>query len=84
MKHRFFYGIQPSIKQFRPEEFSRDAYECTHLFQTNNGTPVMLSHNTTMDIWKVECGFSAVFFGTKAEALAYCKGRFFDADGQVV
>ena len=84
MKHRFFYGIQPSIKQFRPEEFSRGAYECTQLFQSKNGTPVMLSHNTTMDIWKVECGFSTVFFGTKAEALAYCKGRFFDADGQVV
>ena len=29
-------------------------------------------------------GFSNVFFGTKAEALAYCKGRFFDTDGQAV
>lgn len=84
MKHRFFYGIQPSIKQFRPEEFSRGAYECTQLFQTNNGTPVMISRNKVMDIWKVEYGLSSVFFGTKAEALSYCKGKFFDADGQVV
>ena len=32
----------------------------------------------------VQNGFSTVFFGTKAEALAYCKGRFFDAYGQAV
>lgn len=28
--------------------------------------------------------FSSVFFGTEAEALAYCKGRFLNADGQAV
>ena len=44
----------------------------------------MISCNKAMDIWKVEYGLSSVFFGTKAEALAYCKGRFFDADGQAV
>jgi len=25
-----------------------------------------------------------VFFGTKAEALAYCRGRFLDTDGKAV
>jgi len=44
----------------------------------------MISRNKVMDIWKVEYGLSSVFFGTKAEALAYCKGRFFDSDGQAV
>ena len=28
--------------------------------------------------------FSTVFFGTRADALAYCKGRFYDANGQAV
>ncbi len=84
MKNRFFYGTKPSIKHFRPEEFSRNAYGCTQLLQSKNGTPVIIARNKSMDIWKVECGFSSVFFGTKEEALAYCKGRFFDADGQAV
>ena len=33
---------------------------------------------------KVQHGFSTVFFGTRADALAYCKGRFYDANGQAV
>lgn len=84
MKHRFYYGTQPSIKNYRPDDFSRKGYECTQLFQTKDGIPVMVSHSKAMDIWRVECGFSNVFFGTKAEALAYCKGRFFDQNGKLV
>ena len=43
-----------------------------------------VSCNRELDIWKVQHGFSTVFFGTRADALAYCKGRFCDANGQVV
>lgn len=84
MKHRVFYGGQPSIRNFNPKDFSRGGYECTQLFQNKGGLPVVVSHHKALDIWKVECNFSSVFFGTKAEALAYCKGRFLDADGQAV
>ena len=84
MKHKFFYGIKPSIKSCSTADFSRKGYECHVLLQTKRGEPVVVSRNKDLNIWTVQNGFSTVFFGTKAEALAYCKGRFFDADGQAV
>lgn len=84
MKHKFFFGGQPAIKQYRAEDFSRDGYEGEVLLQTKRGIPVIVARNTTLDIWKVQWGLSTVFFGTKEEAMAFCKGRFFDADGQAV
>lgn len=43
-----------------------------------------ISRNTELDVWKVEHNFSSVFFATYAEAMAYCKGRFFDEEGKAV
>lgn len=34
--------------------------------------------------WRVEYGFSSLFFKTYGEAMAYCKGRFVDLDGKGV
>lgn len=84
MKHRFFYGLKPSISNYSPMDFSDKDYECSLLFQTKRGAPVVVSCHKRLDIWRVQSGFSAVFFGTKTEALAYCKGRFFDANGKAV
>lgn len=84
MKHRFFYGLKPGINNLSAKDFSQKDYECSLLFQTKRGVPVMVARHKSLDIWKVQNGFSTVFFGTKAEALAYCKGRFFNADGQAV
>ncbi len=81
MKQRFFYGGQPNIQGFDPKEFSRGQYECTNLFKSRSDCLVLVSHHKIRDIWKVEYGLSSVFFGTKAEALAYCKGLCADADG---
>ena len=84
MKLNFFYGKQPGIKNFNPRDFSERAYDCHALFQNKRGMPVAVSRHKENDIWKVQDGFSAVFFGTKEEALAYCRGRFFDEDGRAV
>lgn len=84
MKNKFFYGTKPHINNYDPKDFSHGDYECCQLFQSKNGAPVVVSCSKSMDIWQVQYGFSTVFFGTKAEALAYCKGRFCDADGQAV
>ena len=84
MKHRFFYGTKPSVNSYSPKDFSQKDYECGLVFQTTHGAPVVVSRHKRLDIRKVQNGFSSVFFGTKAEALAYCKGRFLDADGQAV
>ena len=53
-------------------------------FQNKRGMPVAVSHHKELDIWKVQHGFSTILFGTKEEAMAYCKGRFYDADGKAV
>lgn len=84
MRHKFFYGMKPGIKNFSSKDFDQRDYDCHIIFQTKHGAPVVVACHKSLDIWKVQNGFSTVFFGTKAEALAYCKGRFFDADGQAV
>ena len=84
MKHRFFYGTKPSVNSYSPKDFSQKDYECGLVFQTTHGAPVVVSRHKSLDIWKVQNGFSSVFFGTKAEALAFCNGRFLDAYGQAV
>lgn len=84
MKFNFFYGTKPKISSKQIKDFSRKGYECSLLLQNKSGQPVAVSRNKELGIWKVECNFSCVYFGTYEEALAYCKGRFFDTDGKVV
>ena len=84
MRHKFFYGLKPGINNLSTKDFSQKDYECSMLFQTKRGAPVVVARNKNLDLWKVQNGFSTVFFGTKAEALAYCRGRFLDADGKAV
>jgi hypothetical protein len=51
--------------------------------QTMNGQPVAIlqRNDPDCDIWKVQYGFSCVFFGTYAEAMEYCRERFCDLSG---
>ena len=82
MKFNFFYGLK--LMKHRAVDFSGKSYECKLLLQGKNGQPVAVSRNTELGIWKVDCNFSSVYFGTYEEALAYCKGRFFDTDGKAM
>ena len=84
MRHKFFYGIEPGINNFSPKDFSERDYDCHVIFQSKRGMPVAVSRHKTVDIWKVQNGFSTVLFGTRADALDYCMGRFCDANGQAV
>ena len=84
MRLNFFYGAKPKMTQYQAGDFSRKGYECYLLLQDKAGQPVTVSRNKELDVWKVEYHFSSVFFATYAEAMAYCKGRFFDADGKAV
>ena len=84
MKFRIFYDRKPKFTAKDVESFSRGDYQCRILLQTKRGAPVAISEHKDSGIWKVNHGFSTVCFGTKAEALAYCKGRFLDLDGTVV
>lgn len=84
MRYKFFCGMEPSINNFSTKDFSERDYDCHIIFQNKCGMPVAVSRHKTMDFWKVQNGFSSIFFGTKAEALAYCRGRFLDTDGKAV
>ena len=84
MKYRFFYGMKPDIRNLRPRDFSGKGSVCDLLLHTRWGTPVTVSCNRELDVWNDQHGLSTEFFGTRADALAYCKGRFYDANGQAV
>ena len=84
MRHKFFYGIGPGNKNFSPKDFDQRDYDCHVIFQNRRGMPVAVFRHKKMDFWKVQNGFSSVFFGTRAEALEYCRGRFLDTDGKAV
>ena len=84
MRFPVFYGRTPKLSIKDVDNFSRGDYKCRVLLQTKRGAPVAISEHKDTGIWKVTHGFSTVVFGTKAEALAYCRGRFLDLDGKAV
>lgn len=84
MRHKFFYGMELGIQNFSPKDFDQRDYDCHVIFQNKRSMPVAVSHHKTMDFWKVQNCFSSVFFGTQAEALAYFRGRFLNADGKAL
>ena len=81
MRFPVFYGTKPKLSIEDMDNFSRGDYLCRVLLQTKRGAPVLISEHKDSGIWKVTHGFSTVCFGTKAEALTYCKGQFLDLDG---
>ena len=78
MKHKIYYGSEPTFTNDDRANFSRGGYECKALLKDRKGRPVVISQNADPDfpVWKVEYGFSCVVFGSYDEAMAYCKGRF--------
>ena len=84
MRFPVFFGTKLKLSMNDVDNFSRGKYQCRILLQNKRGAPVVISEHKDTGIWKVGHGFSTVVFGTKAEALAYCRGRFLDLDGKVV
>lgn len=84
MRYPVFYGIKPKLSMLNVDNLSHGNYQGRILLQTKRGGPVVIAQHKETGIWMVGYGFSTVLFGTKEEALAYCEGRFFDLDGQVV
>ena len=82
MRFPVFFGTKPKLSIEDMDNFSRGKYQCRVLLQNKNGYPVVISEHKDTGVWKVNHGFSTVVFGTKAEALAYCKDRFLDLDGR--
>ena len=84
MRFPVFYGTKPKLSIKDMSNFDRGDYKCRVLLQTKRGTPVIISQHQNTGIWRVTHSFSNMVFGTKAEALAYCRDRFLDLDGKAV
>ncbi len=63
--------------------FSNDKYECRFLFQTADGSPVLILKRRNYDRmgWMVQRGTSCIYFGSYAEAMKFCKKRYYDLSG---
>ena len=86
MTRKIIYGAAPKFSESDRRYFDRGNYCCKALLQDRKGRPVVISQNKDKDfpIWKVEFGFSSIFFGTYEEAIAYCRGRFPGNSGKAV
>ena len=83
MKTKIFYSRSPKLTAKDIPSFSVGDYKCRFLLQTAQGRPVTISQKDDPDmlIWRVQRGFSSLYFGTVAEALDYCRERFCDLTG---
>ena len=84
MKFRFNCNKKNQMKPTDAADFSDGSYECRFLLQTMQGKPVaiMQKNDIDCDIWKVQYGFSTVFFGTYSDAMNFCRDRFCDLSGK--
>jgi len=82
MKFKFNYSKSPKMSAKDVKNYSHSNYECRLLLQTMKGQPVAIFQNTDNDVWKVQYGFSSVFFGTYDEAMQFCRERFCDTSGK--
>ena len=84
MKNKIFYSNSPKLTAKDIPSFSTRNYLCHFLLQTTQGSPVSISQRDDPDmaIWRVQYGFSSLYFGTVSEALDYCRERFCDLTGR--
>ena len=78
MRHKIFYGGALAYTEADLNDFSRDGYACKALMKDRRGAPVVISQrdDPAFPVWRVVYGFSCVFFATRADAMAFCDGRF--------
>ena len=83
MKFKLFYDKKPKLSVSDLNTFSGGDYICHFLLQTMTGKPVAISQSADPDlgIWRVQYGFSCIYFGSYAEAMEYCRERFCDLSG---
>ena len=78
---KVFYGTAPKYTAKDRHYFDGNGYRCTDVFTAADGSPVIVARRNETGIWKVQYGFSTVMFGTRMEALDYCRKRFPNAKG---
>ena len=84
MKNKIFYSSRSKLTVKDNPSFSTGDYLCHFLLQTTQGSPVSISQRDDPDmaIWRVQHGFSSLYFGAVSEALDYCREHFCDLTGK--
>ena len=84
MKFTPIYNRKYRFSAADRDAFSSADYTCMFVLQTMNGQPVAVSVSNDIDclIWRVQYGFSTVYFGDYADAMDFCRDHFCDLNGK--
>ena len=83
MFHKLIYQKKAALTEADARDFSTKDYTCVKLLLTKRGRPVAIleSNDTKNWHWRVQYGFSTVVFPTYAEAMQFCRERFYELNG---
>ena len=83
MKFKPIYNQKLRVTASDREVFSTQDYTCMFILQTMKGQPVAVSVCNDLDcrIWRVQYGFSTVYFGEYTDAMDFCREHFCDLGG---
>ena len=83
MFHRLIYQKKVAFTDADARGFSTKDYTCVKLLLTKCGKPVAIleSNDTKNWHWRVQYGFSCIVFPTYADAMQFCRGRFYSLNG---
>ncbi len=86
MKFKPVYNKKHRVTASDREAFTTQDYTCMFILQTMKGQPVAISRSNDLDclIWRVQYGFSTIYFGEYADAMDYCRERFCDLNGKPI
>lgn len=84
MKFKPIYNKKFRVSASDRDAFSTKDYTCMFILQTMKGKPVAVSRANDPDllIWRVQYGFSTIYFADFAEAMDFCREHFCDLDGK--
>ena len=86
MKFKPIYNKKFRVTEADRAAFSTNDYTCMFILQTMKGQPVAISRSNDLNclIWRVQYGFSTIYFGDYADAMDYCRERFCDLNGKPI
>lgn len=83
MFHKLIYQKKAALTEADSRDFSTKDYTCVKLLLNKRGRSVAIleSNDTKNWNWRVQSGFSTVVFPTYAEAMHFCRERFYKLNG---
>lgn len=82
MSFKIYFGQKPNFNSRDRDMFSQKKYKCQFIMLTRKDAPVAILENRNREEggWKVQHGFSTIYFNNLAETMNYCRQRFYGLD----